>query len=348
MGRIYGDMPFNAVRSLLESINYDDVKEHIRSVELFRDVKIEHYDFPEEYPLYFRRIKAFDPIYIYGLKNINVSPFSGLCWTKEGKILVESIGSIQRIMGWGGNLIEVSKVSMLNTNEEIIAFPDTGYFHWLLEILPSFIYVINKIPNIKILCPPGLNNYQNDFLSIMFKNNVEERIIKSNKPLCIENYIMPAIEPYSGFVVKEYIQILRETFLPLIVNDHKKTKIYISRRKSKKRKMPNEEILENELRGLGFEILYFENIPLLEQVKIVHSAGIIVAPHGAGLANIVFAEKDTKVIEIFPNWLYNDCFARLAINNNLIYNSVRCELGGNDSGKIPINELKNLIMNNEE
>jgi len=246
-------------------------------------------------------------------------------------------------MGWGRNLVEIAKPVTCIENTEIICFPDTGYFHVLLEILPVIIYILKNIKNVKVVLPKITSKYQIDILNILLKNNIKEIIIHSDKPIKIENYILPAIEPFSGFVTKKDIKILRETFLPLIDGGNRKFKIYISRRGTNRRRLSNEEELENELQKLGFKIVRLEAYSFIQQVDIINNAEIIIAPHGAGLANLVFAEKTTKVIEIFPHWLYNDCFARLAVNNNLQYNFIRCEYDKNSSGVIPIKRLIKLI-----
>lgn len=342
LGEISGKMPRNAVRSLIEVIEDRTINKHFSDVDIYQPTLIEKYNFPNNYPLYFRREKAFDIRYIYKLKNVIVSPTSGLCWLEEGKVFIESVGSLQRVMGWGENLIEIVKPVNCSEKTEIICLADTGYFHWLLEKLPVFIEIFNKTKNAKIVLPLETNKYHLDVIKILLKKDSEDKIIKSDKPLKIENYIMPSIEPYSGFVTQKDIQILRETFLPLIEKKNRKNKIYISRRGTSRRRLSNEEEFENELGKLGFQIISFEKYSFIQQVEIMYTAEIIIAPHGAGLANLVFAEKGTKVIEIFPHWLYNDCFARLSINNNLNYKYIRCERDQDSAGIIPIPQVINL------
>jgi capsular polysaccharide biosynthesis protein len=49
-----------------------------------------------------------------------------------------------------------------------------------------------------------------------------------------------------------------------------------------------------------------------EQVGLFASASVIVAIHGAGLANLVFSRPGTKVIELFPPSHVIDCYSKLA------------------------------------
>jgi len=342
LGEFAGNMPLNAVRTLVEGLETSEIKDHLRGYEIYQPTLIEKYNFPIDYPSYFRREKAYDNRYVYKLKNVIVSPSSGLCWIEERKIFLESVGSLQRVMGWGGNYVEIVKPVSCKEKTEIICFPDTGYFHWLLEILPAFINQVKKTNNINVLVSNSPSKYQLDVLNILISGKNQNIIIRSDKPVKVGNYIMTSIEPYSGFVTKSDLQILKETFLPLIEKGSEKTKIYISRRGNNKRRLSNEKELEDELQKLGFQIVRLEEYNFLEQVEIIHSAFIIIAPHGAGLANLVFAEKGTNAIEIFPHWLFNDCFARLSLNNSLNYSYLRSEYDKESAGLIPIQQVINL------
>ena len=48
-----------------------------------------------------------------------------------------------------------------------------------------------------------------------------------------------------------------------------------------------------------------EDYPLAKQARLIHEAEIVVATHGAGLANLVFARPGTRVIEIVPAGRFN-------------------------------------------
>lgn len=66
----------------------------------------------------------------------------------------------------------------------------------------------------------------------------------------------------------------------------------------KKRKMKNEELLHAKLREIGFEEIIFGNLSPLEQIAVMNNAEFVIGQHGAGLTNMLFASKQTKVIEI--------------------------------------------------
>lgn len=76
--------------------------------------------------------------------------------------------------------------------------------------------------------------------------------------------------------------------------------LYVSRRDSRRRGMENEAELEQELSRLGLRAVSFSGMPLLEQIRIIRAARLIVAPHGAGLTHLAFARPGTVVLELMP------------------------------------------------
>lgn len=75
-------------------------------------------------------------------------------------------------------------------------------------------------------------------------------------------------------------------------------KFYISRSDTTRRNIVNREELLDRLKPEGFESYVLSELTFDEQVNLFANADKIVAPHGAGLANIMFS-SDCKIFEIF-------------------------------------------------
>ncbi len=67
---------------------------------------------------------------------------------------------------------------------------------------------------------------------------------------------------------------------------------------SRSRPLEGEDHLFEQLAGIGFEKVVFETLTPLEQVAIMAQAEAMVASHGAGFANMLFAHPDAFVIEL--------------------------------------------------
>jgi hypothetical protein len=82
-------------------------------------------------------------------------------------------------------------------------------------------------------------------------------------------------------------------------------RVYISRSRASRRALLNEQAVWAELRRHGFERVLMEDLDFARQVELMAETAILVAPHGAGLTNMMFCAPGTAVVEIanldFPN-----------------------------------------------
>jgi capsular polysaccharide biosynthesis protein len=99
----------------------------------------------------------------------------------------------------------------------------------------------------------------------------------------------------------------------------KPSRIYISRKDTRKRGVENEDIVEKALTDRGFTPVLLSTLPLTEQIGLFRSAEFIIAPHGAGLTNIVFCGQNKKLIELLPDNYFNQCFRAIASAKDFDY-----------------------------
>lgn len=95
-------------------------------------------------------------------------------------------------------------------------------------------------------------------------------------------------------------------------------KIYISR--SLRGRGPDNEVeVEALLRREGFDIIHAELLSISEQASMFSSARYIVAPHGAGLTNLLYTRPGTKLIELFRSEFISRDFYLRSTNNDIVY-----------------------------
>ena len=113
-------------------------------------------------------------------------------------------------------------------------------------------------------------------------------------------------------------QVLRRDFLPLaraIDPAGCPDRLYITRRQNvKHRRFLNEAEIWPLLERRGFRAIDLDGLSLGEQAALFSRARAIVAPHGAGLTNLAYAEPGAIVVELFPPryvanffWLAANC-----------------------------------------
>lgn len=118
---------------------------------------------------------------------------------------------------------------------------------------------------------------------------------------------VPAQGPEAMFCLytsPEILNYVRNKFLMLPqLQDVEATKfasrIFISRKKDRARKMINEDEIFALFEPLGFVRYDLWDLSLLEQIVLFKNAEIIVGCHGSSLTNLMFCSPGTEVIEIF-------------------------------------------------
>jgi hypothetical protein len=102
-------------------------------------------------------------------------------------------------------------------------------------------------------------------------------------------------------------------------------RLYISRRMG--RTMENEEELIPGLVERGFEILALERLSVSDQIMIFQEAAMVVGPHGAGHANVMWSAPGTHLLEVFhPSWMH-PCYALLCGMRGIRYHCLVGESG---------------------
>ncbi|TVR25574.1 MAG: glycosyltransferase family 61 protein [Nitriliruptor sp.] len=153
----------------------------------------------------------------------------------------------------------------------------------------------------------------------------------------MERQVFTGLTPYSGFVECSDIRLLQSSISHSSTPDLPRPEnIYVSRQNTPRRALSNEQELEGALSSNGFKVVYAEKLSLQEQMRVFRRATSIVAPHGAGLANLIWSEQPCRVVEIFPHGMHNDCYARLAASLGFRYRPITCSPSPPAAGKISI------------
>lgn len=210
-----------------------------------------------------------------------------------------------------------------------------GYFHWMFDVLPRihllrysgiFLEDIDKFIINTYKYP-----YQRETLNLL--QIPETKLIESFKypHLKTDTLVVPSLAGITGNMPNWVCDFLRKEFLHSgIINKSSLSKqIYISRANASCRRVINEVEVINFLKKFGFEQVTLESLSVSEQAALFSSAQVVVAPHGAGLSNVVFCNPGTKVIELFSANYVNVCFWALS-------NQVGCEyyyLRGEDTNQ---------------
>lgn len=197
-----------------------------------------------------------------------------------------------------------------------------SYYHWLFEVLAridllrrSGIEADRFVLNRKGIA------FQNETLAALGIPN--DKIIDCNEAthLQAKKLVVPSFAAYTGHAPKWACDFLQKElqFHRQPQQLEKFKRIYVSRADAMYRRVVNELEVMAALEDYGFTCVTLGRLSVRQQAEIFSSAQIIVAPHGAGLTNLVFCNPGTKVIEMFTPSFLNPTFWVPCTHMNLDY-----------------------------
>jgi|LauGreSBDMM110SN_4_FD.fasta_scaffold08530_3 capsular polysaccharide biosynthesis protein len=210
-----------------------------------------------------------------------------------------------------------------------------NYCHFLWEAL-------SKLIDLKKSAPDATLVLQKSYLKIDFMVKALEafgckaenvKVIPKRSHLRVKNLsFIPCINIatagyYDYLKFSEISQTLVSYYQEKLKTNYGE-RIYISRSDPKKntaRKIANEDELVKMLAKQGFKTVYMENFSFLEQISIMNFARYIVAPHGAGITNVMFAKKDSFLFELVNKRWEKTCFAEMCERMAINYLRFDCE-----------------------
>lgn len=224
-------------------------------------------------------------------------------------------------------------------------FEGTNFSHFLFDWIPrlshflnagiedpkSCVFVMGGIPSefhfhiIRAMC----EIYSLDQDQFVFPQ--EPQIWRVNGRVCFFSDFKEANMHPANMAHMLSIAIIREVCSRIKIGAQETKRIYISRGDTPLRRVANETELIRQLRAFGFVEVQLASIPLLEQIKLVRGADVIVAPHGMGLTHIVFHERRPLIVELHNPAIGTDAYAFLSHALGFKYRAVLgTDLGGSD------------------
>lgn len=225
-----------------------------------------------------------------------------------------------------------------------------NYFHWMIDVLPR-IYLLKKtgtFDQIDFFVVPSCKlNYHKDTLKLLGIR--KDQLIVAGAELHLQaDQLIATVHPRGekGYISPKWlVDFHREHFLDKI--KYKKDspkKIYISRKDSKLRAIYNESEVIEYMEQKGFAICVLSQLSFLEKVQLFNQADFIVAPTGAGLTNILYCKKGTKILEVFKSGTHINYFT-LAYHMEVEYDFLIGEQEIKHADDIKQGIKKGFIMN---
>jgi len=248
--------------------------------------------------------------YVFELEDATlVHPFGIALW--RGSVIEETLGHESRIAKALARSVKrhgYREVERLVRSDE--ALPEArlesavsliplwnNYYHWTVECatripaIERYRKVTGKDPT--LLVPENPPTWLRESLSLL---GISERTYRPlTEHVRVSNLVVPTYPRRPGISCRW----VRDTMLDAVDStDGTGNRIYISRRNATRRRVRNEDDVVETLREYGFESYALEERSVAKQVELFANAELVVAPHGAGLANVLYSD-DVTIIELF-------------------------------------------------
>jgi len=215
----------------------------------------------------------------------------------------------------------------------------SNYFHWLFDLLPKIeiLFKNDYLKKIDFFYLPTINSFiLRTLKSYGIKekqliNSSIQKHIEADEIFAFEHLYIKKGHFHNSFgkIPKWIIFFLRKKFIKLKKKISFNKHFFIDRSDSKFEhyKINNQIELKKILKKKGFEYIQLSKIDWYKQIYMFNNAKTIIGLHGAGLANLVFCRKNTRIFEI------------------LVKNHSQINLYKNISKKIKLNYKKIIIPN---
>ena len=177
-----------------------------------------------------------------------------------------------------------------------------NHSHWLTAHLPKLLLLKGKNELADVLLPPRQlrTSVMDDSLRMLGIDPESLSTFDPTRPLDVDELAVLETDRFRP----ELLRPVRDA-LCTFNGTPSHRKIYISRAQAPRRRLVNEDDIWGLLEGAGFERVFMEDLSFKAQVKLMQETSIVVAPHGAGLTNMMFCAPGTHIVEIadlsFPN-----------------------------------------------
>jgi len=185
-----------------------------------------------------------------------------------------------------------------------------NYYHFLLDVLPRFGVFQDTMPGRKAdaLYVPAGAKYQRDLLALTGLDEIPVVETRKHRAVSADRLIVPCLPNPKEVAPTATVEWLRSR-LPAQPVEGLPKRIYVTRGTARNtRRVVNEDALMPHLERRGFTRIEPGGMSVRDQIDQFAAAEVIVAPHGAALTNLVFAQPGVRVLELFPPSFVKACF----------------------------------------
>ena len=266
----------------------------------------------------FERGLLLPPLVLFKLYNANMVNRGVVLY--QNKVLLESAifqrEYLNKLLANGSILTSLFKKpkARLGKVMPLLNKLSNNYFHWTAESLTRLAAISAKgnedYHQYHIIIAADAPSFVRDSLMLLFKIQPDKIIAWKNNDASRLGECLLVSYPFVRtpqtamtnvyyFPLFKLLNTISLRNIPTVSQEP--TYVIVSRGHAKQRRLVGEEKIVEAFPTIPFKIVYIEKMAFAEQVTTFRHAKIIIAPHGAGLVNLVYVTQQPVVIEIFPS-----------------------------------------------
>lgn len=278
-------------------------------------------------------VSSYPPTYVARLAGASIRRSYGRVVTADHRLLMHTGPSLDLFRCATPHVATEGQAPQLETSNEALAviatdYANENYFHFMYDSLPRLqVLRESDCSYDRLLVNAVRHAFQREAfaaLGVASDSCVSIDYRTAVQPKEVISASLPSLDMSPPPWTCEF---LRKTFLPTPC-DKPFRRLYISRGDTHYRRLFNEDSLFHVLEQMGFAFCTLRGLTIREQARLFSEAAIIVAPHGAGLANICFCQPGTSLVEIRSPRYHDCCYERLAEVMQMRYFCTRGFKGG--------------------
>jgi capsular polysaccharide biosynthesis protein len=192
---------------------------------------------------------------------------------------------------------------------------DHSYYHFLIDILPRLGALETPgVPAPERWYAPLQHGFQREILELAGFDPGADVVDADLVPhVRAERLLVPGFPDNNLRTPPWAVEFIRGRLRDPSLERVPGRRIYVTRGSERNnRTVTNEREVVEMLAGRGFTVVDPGALPVAEQIRTFAEAEWIVAPHGAGLANLAFASPGASAVEMFAPDYVQYCYWKLA------------------------------------
>ncbi len=185
-----------------------------------------------------------------------------------------------------------------------------NYYHFLMDVLPRWRIFQETLPDRPpdAIYVPTATRYQRELISLMGLDRTQILPAGADVSVRADQLVVPSL-PNPREVAPSWIVSWLRSALPAREDRGLPTRLYITRGQARNtRRYVDEPDAWPAMEDRGFTRIDPGSMGVQDQIDHFAAAEVIVAPHGAALTNLVFAQPGVRVLELFAPTYVKSCF----------------------------------------